>query len=53
MDQSLRNGDYEPNELLAEIASLYYETGLRQSAIAERIGMSRSDVSRLLKQTLR
>lgn len=37
-------------ELLAEVASLYYETGLGQAAIAQQIGVSRSNVSRLLSE---
>lgn len=36
---------------LAEIASLYYEQDLTQSQIAKRMLMSRSKVSRLLKQS--
>jgi DNA-binding transcriptional regulator LsrR (DeoR family) len=35
-------------ELLARVASLYYEDNLTQSEIARRIGISRSTVSRLL-----
>jgi DNA-binding transcriptional regulator LsrR (DeoR family) len=37
-------------ELLARIASLYYEDGLTQSQIAEQTGYSRSAVSRLLSE---
>lgn len=36
--------------LLAEVASLYYEVGCTQAEIAERIGTSRSTVSRLLDE---
>ncbi len=37
-------------ELLAQIASLYYEEELTQNAIADRLGLSRVKVYRLLKQ---
>ena len=37
-------------ELLARIASLYYEKDLDQKVIAKELGMSRSNVSRLLKE---
>jgi DNA-binding transcriptional regulator LsrR (DeoR family) len=37
-------------EYLGQIAAWYYEDGLDQSAIAERIGRSRSMVSRLLSE---
>ena len=37
-------------ELLAHIASLYYEENLTQAEIARRIGTSRSTVSRLLRE---
>lgn len=37
-------------ELLARVASLYYERDMDQSAIARELGMSRSNVSRLLKE---
>src|SRR5690606_15274082 len=40
----------ERHELLAKIASLYYEVGLTQSEIAKRFGISRSGVSRLLAE---
>lgn len=36
--------------LLAEVASLYYEQNLSQAEIAERLGLSRSNVSRLLAE---
>jgi len=38
----------EHTELLAQIASLYYEGNLTQAEIARRVGISRSTVSRLL-----
>lgn len=41
------------DERLAEVASLYYESGLRQSEIAERTGESRSNISRLLTEARR
>ena len=37
-------------ELLAEVASLYYEGGLDQEQVATRIGVSRSSVSRMLSE---
>lgn len=43
----------ERNEFLAEVASLYYEAGLDQGAIARRVGVSRSSVSRLLSEARR
>ena len=42
--------DPELHELLAEVASLYYEEELTQSEIATRLGLSRVKVYRLLKQ---
>jgi DNA-binding transcriptional regulator LsrR (DeoR family) len=42
--------DPELHELLAEVASLYYEEELTQSAIAARLGLSRVKIYRLLKQ---
>ncbi len=42
--------DLDLHELLAEVASLYYEEELTQSAIAARLGLSRVKVYRLLKQ---
>ncbi|HEY8475761.1 MAG TPA: sugar-binding transcriptional regulator [Chloroflexota bacterium] len=44
---------HERDELLAEVASLYYEAGLDQAAIAERIGVSRSNISRMLSEARR
>jgi DNA-binding transcriptional regulator LsrR (DeoR family) len=40
-------------ELLARVASLYYEEGLNQHAIAAQLGYSRAHVSRLLSEALR
>ncbi|HEY66909.1 MAG TPA: sugar-binding transcriptional regulator [Thermoflexia bacterium] len=40
----------ERTELLAQVASLYYEDNLTQAEIARRIGTSRSTVSRLLHE---
>jgi len=40
----------EQNELLAQVAHLYFEQGKDQSAIARRLRVSRSSVSRLLTQ---
>lgn len=37
-------------ELLAQVASLYYEENLTQDEIARRIGTSRSTISRLLRE---
>jgi len=42
--------DLELHELLAEVASLYYEDELTQSEIAARLGLSRVKIYRLLKQ---
>ena len=36
--------------LITKVARLYYEYGLRQNAIVERLGLSQSTVSRLLKR---
>lgn len=40
----------ERHELLARVASLYYEDNLTQAEIADRVGVSRSSVSRLLSE---
>ncbi len=40
----------ERQHLLAEVAGLYYERNLSQAEIAERLGLSRSQVSRLLAE---
>ena len=41
------------DERLAEVASLYYYSGLRQADIAAQLGESRSNVSRLLTEARR
>lgn len=41
------------NEVLAEVASLYYESGHSQEEIAQRMGVSRSSISRLLNDARR
>jgi deoxyribonucleoside regulator len=40
----------ERSELLAQVASLYYEDDLKQDEIARRIGTSRSTISRMLDE---
>lgn len=40
----------EDKELLAQVASLYYDQALTQSDVARRVGVSRSTISRLLKE---
>lgn len=40
------------DDLLSEVATLYYRSGLDQEAIAGRLGVSRSTVSRLLREAL-
>jgi deoxyribonucleoside regulator len=48
--------DYSPeltedkHRFLADVATLYYDENLTQSEIAERLGISRSSISRLLKE---
>jgi DNA-binding transcriptional regulator LsrR (DeoR family) len=42
--------DAERHQLLAEVASRYYEADQTQSEIAEQLGISRSGVSRLLSE---
>jgi|YelNatPaOPRAMG01_1025707.scaffolds.fasta_scaffold00290_39 deoxyribonucleoside regulator len=42
--------DYKRLELLAQVASLYYESGLTQQQIAVKLGYSRSMISRLLTE---
>lgn len=41
--------DPETHELLAQVASMYYEQGLTQNAIADELGLSRVKVYRLLR----
>lgn len=41
------------DERLAEVASLYYDLGLRQAEIGARLGESRSNISRLLTEARR
>jgi deoxyribonucleoside regulator len=40
----------ERDDLLAQVASLYYEDGLTQAEVARRVDASRSTVSRLLQE---
>ncbi len=42
--------DFAEHDLLAQVASLYYEDELTQDAIASQLGLSRVKVYRLLKQ---
>lgn len=42
--------DIDGHELLAKVASLYYEQDMTQTEIADRLGLSRVKVYRLLKQ---
>lgn len=42
--------DFAEHDLLAQVASLYYEDELTQDAIAAQLGLSRVKVYRLLKQ---
>lgn len=42
--------DFTEHDLLAQVASLYYEDELTQDAIASQLGLSRVKVYRLLKQ---
>ncbi len=45
----MQNGENPRNlELLVEVARMYYEHGLGQQEIAERVGLSRSRISRML-----
>lgn len=44
------NSDRSQHELLARVASLYYEEELTQNEIAARLGLSRVKIYRLLKQ---
>jgi deoxyribonucleoside regulator len=45
--------DLEQAELLAQVAHLYFEQGLDQGAIARRLKVSRSSISRLISQARR
>ena len=49
----MRKMDDDRYELLAEVASLYYEEGLTQQEISTRLQYSRSCVSRLLSEALK
>jgi len=42
--------DSTHHELLAQVASLYYEQNLTQTDIADRLGLSRVKVYRLLTE---
>ncbi|MBA2272461.1 MAG: sugar-binding transcriptional regulator [Actinobacteria bacterium] len=48
-----RDPEHDRAELLAEIGELYYLHGRDQSSIAEEVGTSRSNVSRLLTEARR
>ncbi len=48
-----RDLEHERAELLAEVGELYYLHGRDQSSIAEEVGTSRSNVSRLLTEARR
>ena len=45
-----RTASFEDQFLLAEVAQLYYGKDFTQEQIAQRIGVSRSNVSRMLKE---
>lgn len=45
--------DAQRDDLLAEVATLYYRDRLDQAKIAGRVGVSRSTVSRMLSEALR
>ena len=45
-----RNESVDREELLADIAEMYYEEGMTQSEISDRVGMTRSAISRLLTE---
>ncbi|MGD8485270.1 MAG: sugar-binding transcriptional regulator [Chloroflexota bacterium] len=51
-DQPTLNSNPEEARLLAKVARLYYEDGLRQAQIAEQLDLSQATVSRLLKRAL-
>jgi DNA-binding transcriptional regulator LsrR (DeoR family) len=46
----LRDAQIEQVRLMTKVSSLYYEHGLRQQEIAERLHVSQARVSRLIKQ---
>lgn len=48
MENKYKNSDRE--EFLAEISEMYYEEGFTQSDISNKVGMTRSAISRLLKE---
>lgn len=48
--ESLLGIDMERHQLLARVASMYYDADLNQTQIAEELGISRSSVSRLLSE---
>lgn len=45
--------DDQRDELLAEVATLTYDRGLTQQEVAQRVGLSRSTISRLLNEARR
>ncbi|RGB50400.1 hypothetical protein DXA09_07790 [Absiella sp. AM54-8XD] len=51
MEVNMRNND-ENAGIMAEVASLYFERGLSQQEIADRLFFSRSKVSRLLSKAI-
>lgn len=51
-NQLIPNGRPEETRLLAKVARLYYEDGLRQAQIAQQLDLSQATVSRLLKRAL-
>ena len=51
-DRGVARGGARRNDLLAEVAALYYRDRLDQETIAGRVGVSRSTVSRLLSEVL-
>ncbi len=53
MTPTLTEVDDRREELLAEVAILTYDQGLTQREVADRIGVSRSTVSRLLDEARR
>ena len=53
MRSSVLEFDAQREEIVAEVAILIYEQGLTQQQVADRIGVSRSTVSRLLDKAQR